>query len=311
MKYKHLFGPVPSRRLGISLGIDLVKAKTCNFNCVYCECGETKKIINKRDEYVKLDDIITELKDYLNNNPYLDYVTFSGSGEPTLNSRIGDIVKEIKKTTDCKICLITNSTLLNDDNLINELKGVDLIMPSLDAAFDESFKTIDRSENITLDSIVEGLINLSNKFDGEIYLEIFMVEGVNDSIEELDKFIEIIKKINPTKVQLNSLDRPAPEAWVKPMSIRKLEEVKEYLSKELKNVEIIKKYKNKNDIINFNQNWETMILNMIEKRPVTLDDMSQVLGINKKEISKYLDYLEKGKNVSPVIEKRGIFYKKN
>lgn len=311
MKYKHIFGPIPSRRLGISLGVDLVEHKTCNFNCVYCECGASDILSTERKEYVSAEEVMKELKDYLNNVDNLDYITFSGNGEPTLNSKIGWLIDEIRKITDTKICVITNSSLLNEESVRKELLKADVIMPSLDAISSDVFKKIDRAySKLEITDIILGLEKLSSEFLGEIYLEIFFIEGLNDSKEELDKFIKEIKRINPSKIQLNTLDRPAPVEWVKQMSMKRLEEIKEYFSKELANVEIIKKYRLKKDIKNYNMDVQELILKTAETRPCTMEDFMNISGVGKTEISKYLDYLEKENKIVPLIENRGIFYKK-
>ncbi|MBZ4684023.1 MAG: hypothetical protein PWP46_1222 [Fusobacteriaceae bacterium] len=311
MKYKYIFGPVPSRRLGVSLGVDLLKEKICNFNCVYCECGVSNKLFNERKEYVSINEVLNEIKDYLNKGNYLDFITFSGNGEPALHSKIGYLIKELKKITSTKICVITNSTLLNEKEVREEIMQADIIMPSLDAVSEDIFRKIDRaSSKIKLSDIKDGIKKLSEEYKGKIWLEIFFIEGLNDTKEELDKFIEYLKDIKVDRIQLNSLDRPAPEKWVKAMSLNRLEEIKDYFSKELKNVEIIKKYKNKEDILGYTKDIENFILELIDRRPSTFEDMKEILKIQEIELNKYLEYLENNKMIKKVIENRGIFYKK-
>jgi len=139
--YKYLFGPVPSRRLGMSLGIDLIPHKICSLNCIYCECGPTTKLTLERKEYVPYDDVVKELDNYFSNNPNPDYITFSGSGEPTLNSRIGDVLEFIKlKKPDIPVAVLTNGTLFYQKQLRAELFNADLVLPSLDAASEMSFQ---------------------------------------------------------------------------------------------------------------------------------------------------------------------------
>ncbi|TDT68003.1 wyosine [tRNA(Phe)-imidazoG37] synthetase (radical SAM superfamily) [Hypnocyclicus thermotrophus] len=312
MKYKYIFGPVPSRRLKISLGVDLLKEKICNFNCVYCECGASDKLFNERKKYTPINEVLAEIKDYLEKGNYLDFITFSGNGEPTLHSEIGYLIKEIKKITNTKICVITNSSLLNKKNIREEIMQADIIMPSLDAISENVFRKIDRaSSKIKLLDIKEGIKKLSEEYKGKIWLEIFFIEGLNDTKEELDKFIEYLKEIKINRIQLNSLDRPAPEKWVKAMKLNRLEEIKKYFSKELKNVEIIKKYKTKEDIFGYTKNIENFILELIDRRPSTFEDMKEILKIEDTELNKYLEYLENKKEIKKVIENRGIFYKKN
>lgn len=310
MKYKHIFGPVPSRRLGISLGVDLVEAKTCNFNCVYCECGASSDLKTERKEYVDSEEVLSEIKEVLKIHKNLDYITFSGSGEPCLNSKIGYIAKEIKKISNSSIALITNGSLLNDKNLMRELSDVDVLMPSLDAVSEEVFKKINRAdESLKIEDIIDGLINLKTFYKGKVFLEIFMIDELNTNKAELDKFKEVILKIKADKVQLNSLDRPAPESWVETTGMEKLEEIKAYW--DLDNVEIIKKYKNRKYIKAYNKDYESLILNMLDKRPCTLSDLEEISALERIELNKYLDVLEKEKKIKSIISERGIFLKKN
>lgn len=310
MKYKHLFGPVASRRLGISLGIDLIPLKTCNFNCIYCECGENPPLFNERKEYINISEVLEELKDYLKVNPRPEYITFSGSGEPTLNSGIGLLIKEIKKLTDIKVCVITNSSTLMYEEVRKELMAADLVMPSLNAVFESSYLKIDRPNvNIKLNDIIEGIRKFGKEFKGEIYLEMFMVEGINDSSEELTEFVKVIKNLRITKVQLNSLDRPAPVSWVKAIGMDRLEEIKEFFRTNGINTEIIKKYKSKNEYKAYSQNHEELILNLLNVRATTFDEILEITGIEKEKLGNYLDILVKQGIVKTTIEEKGIYYR--
>jgi len=185
--YKHLFGPVPSRRLGMSLGIDLIPKKVCSLNCVYCEVGKTTKLTTHRLEYVKYDNVIAELLQFMSNNPKIDYFTFSGSGEPTLNSRIGDVLNFIKKEyPKIKTAVLTNGSLLYDKNLRAELLDADVILPSLDAASQDVFEKIDRpNPELNIETYIQGLVDLRKEYSGQIWLEILLLRGYNDSKEEL------------------------------------------------------------------------------------------------------------------------------
>ena len=218
MKFKHLFGPVPSRRLGVSLGIDLVPHKTCTLNCVYCECGRTADLTLDRKEYVPTDEILNELKHYLDESPALDYITFSGSGEPMLHIKISEIINFLKNNyPGYKVAVLTNGTLFYNKWVRGEVKNADILIPSLDAASNEIFKKINRPhEKLNLKEIINGLAELCREFSGVIWLEIFIVPGLNDTDSELQKIKNIIEKINPDKVQLNTLDRPGTENRVMP-----------------------------------------------------------------------------------------------
>jgi len=176
MKYKHLFGPVPSRRLGISLGVDLVPHKVCSLNCIYCEVGETTNHTLERKEYVPVSEVLDELDHFLSGNPELDYITFSGAGEPTLNIGIGEIISHIKENfPQYKLALLTNSTLLSDAKVRADVKKVDLLLPSLDAISEDVFSKINNpASNLRSQDIIDGLIEFKKIFKGEIWLEILL-----------------------------------------------------------------------------------------------------------------------------------------
>ena len=196
---KYCFGPVNSRRFGISLGVDLVPYKTCSLNCVYCECGETTTATSTIDEYVPTDDVIAELDEYLSGAPRLDVVTFSGSGEPTLHAGIGRIIRHIKKRfPQYRVVVLTNGTMLWDRHVRLSIAEADIVVPSLDAVSPGAFARICRpTDDITPGKVVDGLIEFRKEFRGKLYLEIFIVPGVNDTIEEL----AMLKKAKITRNQ--------------------------------------------------------------------------------------------------------------
>ena len=308
MKYRHLFGPVPSRRLGISLGVDLVPLKVCSLNCVYCEVGRTTNLTIERKEYIPLNDILTELKSYLDNDPELDYITFSGAGEPLIHNGIGKIITFIQENyPQFKLALLTNSTLLYDENVRKEILGIDLLLPSLDAVSEKVFKKLNRP-NSKLDNkkIIEGLIKFSNSFLGKIWLEVFIVPGLNDTIEELELLKNVIKDIAPDQVQLNTLDRPGTESWIEPVTKSRMEEIAEFL-KPLP-VEIIAKFQSRNKIRSYQKDVEQQIIETIKRRPCTDKDLSEMLGIHINEINKYLSELLHEGSVTTQQQERGTFF---
>ena len=244
--YKHVFGPVPSRRLGISLGVDLVVSKSCNLNCIFCECGATKKIQLKRQRFKDMNEILNEIQSVLKDiKP--DYVTFSGSGEPTLSLDLGNISKAIKEDLKFKgkICLITNSLLLADKQVIKELEYIDLIIPTLNTLRQDIFEKIVRPDYRTsVDEIRKGFVNLNNSnYKGKVWIEIFILENINDSEEN---FIEIanflnLENIGYDKIQLNTIDRVGAERDLKAISFDKILKAKKILEENgLHDVEIIK-----------------------------------------------------------------------
>ena len=244
--YKHVFGPVPSRRLGVSLGVDLVVSKSCNLNCIFCECGATKKIQLERQRFKNMNEILNEIQSVLKDiKP--DYITFSGSGEPTLSLDLGNISKAIKEDLKYKgkICLITNSLLLADKQVINELEYIDLIIPTLNTLKQDIFEKIVRPDYRTsVDEIRKGFINLNNSnYKGKIWIEIFILENINDNEEN---FIEIANFLNSEnirydKIQLNTIDRVGAERDLKAISCDKILKAKKILEEYgLHDIEIIK-----------------------------------------------------------------------
>jgi len=309
MKYKHLFGPVPSRRLGLSLGIDPIPYKTCSFDCVYCECGATTNLTSTRKEYVPVDEIISELDSFLSTNPTLDYITFSGSGEPTLNIGIGRIISFLKKKfSQYKIAVLTNSSLFFNPEVRKELLLADVIMPSLDAVSYNIFQKINRPvKGIKAVDIIQGLISFREEFSGKIWLEIFIIPGINDTDEEINKFHIVLEKINPDLIQLNSLDRPGTENWVVPADEETLVKIKNKFT-DLPIV-TISNYQKREKIKSYNFKIEDAILSTISRRPCTADDLSEILDIHLAELNKYLDALHEKDMIEAVKKQRGLFFK--
>ncbi|BBA53121.1 hypothetical protein FV113G1_34740 [Fusobacterium varium] len=279
--YKHVFGPVPSRRLGISLGVDLVKPKSCNMNCVFCECGATPKLADKRKSFKDIKEVENEIKAVLKDvKP--DYVTFSGSGEPTLSKDLGEIINWIKDNTDVSVCLITNSLLLNNDEVIKEVQRADLIIPTLNSVDDDIFHKINRpSKDIHISMIMSGLQKLSAVFKGRIYLETFIIEGLNDGEEHIKRMAEFLRTIKFTKIQLNSLARRGAESWVKPASIEALNNVKKIFAENgIENVEIVKELSERKEKIEME---EDLIENMKSIREYSEEEMKKIFKIKNNE----------------------------
>jgi len=229
---KYIYGPLASRRLGFSLGVSLIPHKTCDFDCVYCQLGSTSVTTTTRKEYVDKGQIITEIKEWLKNNPEqkIDYITFSGYGEPTLNIKIGEIIQEIKTLTTIPVAVITNSSLLVDPDLRRSLYLADLLVPSLDATSQDIFEKIDRpAEGIRVENIIDALIALRKEYTGKLWLEVMLVADYNDDLEHAKKLSEVIARINPDKIQLNTPVRHTALAGIRPPDVIRLREIKEIL----------------------------------------------------------------------------------
>ena len=306
--YKYLCGPVPSRRLGMSLGVDLVPKKVCSLDCVYCEVGKTTKLTLDRKEYIKSDKIKEELIHYFNNNPEPDYITFSGSGEPTLNICIGEILQFIKQNKpDIPIAVLTNGTLLYDKNVRKEILKADVVLPSLDAATENVFKKINRPhKDLSIDKCIQGLIDFRNEFKGEIWLEIFILPDYNNKKEELIELKKAIQKIKPNSVQLNTLDRPGTVSNLRGATREELQQIVDFWK--LDNIKIIAASPERKNIQSYRNDIETAIIETISRRPCTLDDLTKILGIHINEINKYLDVLDAEDKIETVEQERGVFY---
>ncbi len=309
MKYKYLFGPVPSRRLGISLGVDLVPYKVCTFGCVYCECGRTTDFSEERKPYVKADNVIEELKNFLKDMPQLDYITFSGGGEPTLNSEIEKIISFIKKEyPSYKTALLTNGSLLSKKEVRDSVKKCDLIIPSIDAVSQEVFEKINRPGSaIKIKDIIKGIKKLKTESSAIVWVEVFIVPGINDNDKELKLLRDTIISINPAKIQLNTLDRPGTEKGIHPASGDSLAKIKEFFG--TVKIEIVKNTGLKDGLRDYLDNFNEKVFSLLKRRPCTITDLSQAFDIRQNKLIEYLHELEKSGRIISQKEDRGVFYK--
>ncbi|GMT45949.1 MAG: hypothetical protein IEMM0006_1781 [bacterium] len=306
--YKYLFGPVPSRRLGMSLGVDLVPHKVCSLNCVYCECGRTTNLTPERKEYIPYDEVVKEIAHYLEHNPAPDYITFSGSGEPTLNVRIGDVLHFIKSNSNVPVAVLTNGTLFSDKAVREELLEADVVLPSLDAAEDRAFRKINRPWNkLNIPEYIKGLIDFRKEYGGQIWLEVLIIPGLNDTPENLQALKEAFLQIQPEKVQLNTLDRPGAVKNIRAATHKELQDIVHFWK--LPQVKIIAAAPDRKKIVSYRDDKESAILETIRRRPCTLEDMHKILGLHINEINKYLDVLEDEQKIISVRKNRGLFYK--
>lgn len=214
-KTKYIFGPVPSRRLGISLGVSPIPKKACNYSCIYCQLGRTKPMINSRKMFFDVEEIINEFDDVIQNNISFDVITIVGEGEPTLYLGLGKIIAEIKKRVNQPVAVITNGACLYDRTVQQELLQADIILPSMDAFDDESFKKINRPyKKIKYKDVYYGLIEFSKMYQGQLWLEIMFMKGINDSDLMLEKYLALLKKIEYDRLYLNTPVRPPAESGV-------------------------------------------------------------------------------------------------
>jgi wyosine [tRNA(Phe)-imidazoG37] synthetase (radical SAM superfamily) len=287
--FKHLFGPVPSRRLGRSLGIDLVPFKTCTFDCIYCQLGRTTRKTTERREYVPIREVLDELAGYfMSPRGDIDYLTLSGSGEPTLHSGLGRIIASVKRMTAIPVAVLTNGSLLHDRDVRRELADADVVLPTLAADSETVFQCVHRPEpSITFKRFVDGLILFSGEFRNRLWLEIFLLDGITAMDKNVSEINRIIEKINPEKIQINTATRPPCEDFAYPVSEKQIR----LLSKLITGTVEIVAEKKRHGRTEAHPAAEAEIAELILRRPCTVEDVSQGLSVHAAEASKILSHL--------------------
>jgi wyosine [tRNA(Phe)-imidazoG37] synthetase (radical SAM superfamily) len=221
---RYIYGPVPSRRLGRSLGVDLVPYKVCTYDCIYCQLGRTTNKTTERKEWVPMKEVVAQLKDKLSSKP--DYITLSGSGEPTLHAQIEQLIHEIKSVTDIPVAVITNGSLLWLPEVQRSLLDADLVVPSLDAGSEDIFKHVNRPHpQIRFHQMLKGLQGFRRLFHGQYWLEVFLLSGVTTVEAHVKALRDCIKTICPDKVQVNTVVRPPAENYAVPVPHDQMEEI--------------------------------------------------------------------------------------
>jgi len=301
---KHIFGPVPSRRLGVSLGLDIVPLKCCSLNCVYCQLGTRGVPTLRRRSYFPPAEFFTELEERKPDLPRLDYATFSGSGEPTLNADLGELIRGTQQRLDAPICVITNGTLTPDSAVRADLCLADLIMPSLDAATQPVFEAVNRpAAGLFIADVIEGLIALRREFSGKLWLEILLVAGINDGEAELNALIAATERIAPDLVQLNTVVRPPTETSAEPLTPERLNDIARRFTIP---VETLTAYHGggteRRDLDLYAE-----IIAYLERRPATLTDLATMLGQEEEAISTHLEKLIATGRVLPPEEPSGYY----
>jgi len=290
-KHHYLYGPVPSRRLGRSLGVDIVPYKVCSYDCIYCQLGRTTKLTSTPERFVSAEDVVRDIEQWLEQNGTADYITFAGSGEPTLNSELGEMIRATKGLTDIPLAVITNGSLLNDPKIREAVLMADVILPSLDAGTEYTFRIINRpAPGVRFEQVIEGLMRTSVEFSGPIWLEVMLVEGVNDSDDEIYAIREIVRHIWPDKLQINTVERPSRSGNASRVSKERLIEVCEIMGED---AEIIAS--NTAESVADGQQWQQMeseLIRMLSVRPCTVGDIVAASGFNILEVTKCLQKLE-------------------
>jgi wyosine [tRNA(Phe)-imidazoG37] synthetase (radical SAM superfamily) len=288
-RYRYLYGPVPSRRLGRSLGIDLVPYKICTYDCIYCQIGKTTERTLSRKEYIPVNEILEEVKRFLKEETSsIDHLSLSGSGEPTLHSQIRSVIEGIEALTSIPVAVITNGSLLYQEKVRQDLLPADLVLPSLDAVTSEVFMRINRPRRgFSIEKVIEGLVELRKVYKGQIWLEILFCKGVNDGKEELLKMKKVVDRIQPDRIHLNTVVRPPSEKWVVPLNQKKMEEMRAFFGEK---ASIISEFDRHPPAVT-ERDIKEEILTILRRRPLSLKDLSQGMGIRENEIAEYIQPL--------------------
>lgn len=299
---------MPSRRLGWSYGVDIVPFKVCTLDCVYCQLGKSTDRTIKRKDYGPIEPILAELREILAEGLEADFITIAGSGEPTLNSRLGELIDGIKKITDIPVAILTNGTLLYKEDVRADCAKADVVMPSLDAGDKQAFQKVNRPhKDISIENLISGLCAFREEFAGRIWLEVFFVEGLNTEDEQIAKIRDAIELIRPDKIQLNTAVRPTAEADIKRLDAEKLQAIAARLGPKCEVVADFSLSHHGRGL----ENKAEDVLSILKRRPCSLNDICSGLGIGRNEALKYVTGLQH-KGIIHSEKKDGrIFFKVN
>jgi wyosine [tRNA(Phe)-imidazoG37] synthetase (radical SAM superfamily) len=296
----YTYGPVPSRRLGLSLGVDIVPPKICTLDCIYCQVGRTTRKSSVREDFLDIQAVLAELKEKLAAGFRADYITIGGSGEPTLNRRLGDLIDGIRKLTDIRVAILTNGTLLYREDVRAECAKADVVIPTLDAADAATFEAVHRPDrDITIEKLVLGLERFRAEFKGEIWLEVFLVAGVNTDAQQIRQLKALIQRTRPDKVHLNTAVRPPADPDVQAVSAETLDAIARQIGG---NCEVIgAPPADGND--HRQKRGEADVLSVLKRRPCSVEDICTGLALDRAEVLKHVRHLQETGAISS--ERRG------
>ncbi len=299
-KRKHTYGPVPSRRLGFSLGIDIIPHKVCTYDCIYCQLGRTTQKTTAREDYAPPEQILEEIKLVLRQGGQIDHLTFSGSGEPTLNKSIGRLITGVKKMSGIPVAVLTNGSTLSFADVRDDLSEADVVVPTLCSNDGSIFTAIHRPHpQISIKDVINGYCEFRRTYSGKIWLEVMLIKGMNDRPEHIAALKSVIDRIMPDRIHLNTVVRPPSEPSARPVSEETLQAIRTALGDK---AEIITDFRSGPRQTSSDDRQE-MILSIIERRPVTMSDLATASGLHENEIVKIIEDLLRQRKV--VISKQG------
>lgn len=304
---KFVFGPVPSRRLGRSLGIDPIPLKTCNWNCVYCQLGRTAPLSERRRAYAPQKDVLEQVQAALAAHPRgeIDWITFVGSGEPTLHSQLGAMIRRVKALTDLPVAVITNGSLLFRPEVCAELSVADAVLPSLDAGNPELYRSINRPwPRYSFDDLMEGLVAFRQGYKGKLWVEVMLLHGKNTTVQALSEIAAALRLIRPDRVHLSEPTRPPAEAWVEPPSRAELDRAEAILGDA---AEVLQPSRaeldlsGQSDVVN-------LILDIIRRHAMSEEELKQALRRRMPEQVEQALAALKASGEAQVVERYGTRY---
>ncbi|MDP6179969.1 MAG: radical SAM protein [Desulfatiglandales bacterium] len=303
----YIFGPVPSRRLGLSLGIDLIPAKICTYDCLYCQVGRTTCKNVETKSFVPVPEVLRELERKVEEiKP--DTITLAGSGEPTLHSQIDQVIAFIKKITGIKSAILTNGSLFWNEEIRSRVVRSDIIMPTLSTSFEATFRAIHRPHSaLTLKMLTEGLINLRQIYPGRMFLEVVLLAGFNDSEKEIEGLKRVIDRVSPDKIQLNTVVRPPADYRAVSLGRKRLEEIKDFFGEK---AEVIARTPLKQKKGPYDS-WASTILEMAKRRPLKTVDIAHILNLSLEETEKFVKSLLTKEALYRQEHSGEVYYSKN
>ena len=306
---KYIYGPVPSRRLGNSLGIDPIPSKTCNYQCIYCQLGKTTNFTNERKDFSSKEDIIKEMEESIKlNKSKLDYVTFVGSGEPTLYKSLGELILKAKELSQKPVCVITNGSLLSERDVKDDLIFSDVVLPTLDAGDEKLYIKINRPHpSIKFEKMIQGYIDFKEEFNGKFWIEIMLMKGINDSKEELLKIKNKLNLINPDRIDINVPIRPPTESWVQ-IPDKSVIPILNDVFGQYNNINFPERGK----FSVFNSSFEIELNNLLERHPMRQEQIFETFcskKFNEQDALLQLNTLASKNKIKKIIYNNQIFWK--
>ncbi len=300
----YTYGPVPSRRLGMSLGVDIVTPKVCTLDCIYCQLGRTTRKSAVRQDFVDIGAVLREIKEKVDKDLQADYITIGGSGEPTLNARLGELIEGIRAITPIPVAILTNGTLLYRADVRADCAKADVVMPTLDAGDPAIFEAVNRpTRDITIEKLVSGLRAFRREFRGQIWLEVFLVADVNTEPAQIEKIKHFIQQIQPDKVHLNTAVRPPAEPDVRAVPRGTMLTIAGQLGVTCEVIGDAPAGPSERH----DQHAETEVVSVLKRRPCSIEDLSTGLRMDPAQVAEYIARLQ-GEGVVTAEQRGSITY---